>query len=56
MFLPKSKSILVGVLYRPSDKPDFIEHLNNSLKEKNIFNIQKFFLTGDFIVILMLIC
>ena len=24
-----SKPILVGVLYHPPDKPDFIEHLNN---------------------------
>ena len=32
IFLPKSKQILVGVLHRPSDKPEFIEYLNNSLK------------------------
>ena len=35
MFLTKSKSILVGVLYRPFDKPNFIQHVNNFLKEKN---------------------
>ena len=36
MFLPKSKSILVGVLYRPFDKPNFIQHVNNFLKEKKM--------------------
>ena len=48
IFLPKSKPILVGVLYRPPDKPDFIEHLNNSLKESNISNTQESYLIGDF--------
>ena len=46
-FLLKSKPILVGVLYRPPDKPDFIEHLNNSLKESNISNNQECYLIGD---------
>ena len=50
IFLPKSKPILVGVLYRPPDKLDFIEHLNNSLKESNISNTQECYLIGDFIV------
>ena len=27
IFLPKSKLILAGVLYRPPDKPDFMENL-----------------------------
>ena len=31
ILLPKSKPSFVGVLYWPPDKPDFIEHLNNSL-------------------------
>ena len=46
--LPKSKPILVGVLHRPPEKPDFIEHLNNSLKESNISNNQECYLIGDF--------
>ena len=53
IFLPKSKPILVGVLYRPSDKPDFIEHLNNSLKESNISNTQECYLISDFNVNLL---
>ena len=53
IFLSKSKPILVGVLYRPSDKPDFIEHLNNSLKESNISNTQECYLISDFNVNLL---
>ena len=53
IFLPKSKPILVGVLYQPSDKPDFIEHLNNSLKESNISNTQECYLISDFNVNLL---
>ena len=48
IFLPKSKTIFVGVLYRPPNKPDFIEHLNNSLKESNISNIPECYLISDF--------
>ena len=31
-FLLKSKPILVGLLHRPPDKPEFIEYLDNSKK------------------------
>ena len=48
IFLPKSKPILVGVLYRQLDKSSFIENQDNSLKESNIFNIQECYLRGDF--------
>ena len=53
IFLPKSKPILVVVLYRPSDKPGFKEHFNNSLKESNICNIQECCLLGYFSVNLL---
>ena len=53
IFLPKSKPILLGVLYRTPDKSDFIEHLNNSLKESNTCNTRECFLIGDFNVNLM---
>ena len=46
-FLPKSRPILVGVLYWPPDKPEFIECLNNYLREINISNIQECYLIGD---------
>ena len=48
IFLPKSKPILVDVLHWPPDKPRFIKYLDNSLKESNISNIQKEYLTSDF--------
>ena len=39
-FLPKLKPYLVGMLYRPCDKLEFIEHLDNSFKEINVSNIK----------------
>ena len=48
VFLPKSKPFLVGVLYRPSSKPEFIEYLDNFLKEINNCNIQDCYRIGDF--------
>ena len=53
IFLSKIKPILVGVLYRPPDKSDFIEYLNNSLKESNIYDTQECYLVGDFNVNLL---
>ena len=53
IFLPKSKPIFVGVLYRRPEKPDFIEHLDNSLNESNISNTQECYLIGDFNVNLL---
>ena len=53
IFLPKSHPILVGVLYRPLDKLDFIENFNNNLKESNISDTQECYLVGDFNVNLL---
>ena len=33
IFLPKSKPILLGILYRPSDKSDFVKHINKVFTE-----------------------
>ena len=41
------------MLYQPPDKPRFIEYLENSLKESNIYNIQECYLTGNFNVNLL---
>ena len=41
------------MLYRPPEKPDFIEHLNNSVKESNISHIQECYLIGNFNVNLL---
>ena len=53
IFLPISKPILVGVLYRPPGKPKFIEYLDNSLKESDISNIQERYLMSHFNVNLL---
>ena len=38
IFLSKSKSILLGILYRPSDKSDFVKRINNVFKETGILD------------------
>ena len=53
IFLLKSKPIFVALLHQPQNKPKFIEHLVNYLKENNICNIQKCYLTADFTVNLL---
>ena len=53
IFLPKSKSILVALLHSLPNKLGFIEHLDNSLKENNICDIQECYLTVDFIMNLL---
>ena len=53
IFLPKSKSILVAMLHWPPNKLEFIERLDNSLKENNICHIQECYPTVDFIVNLL---
>ena len=45
---PKSKSIWFGMLHWPPNKPEFIEYLDNSIKEANICNIQVCYLLSDF--------
>ena len=44
---------MAGVLYRPLEKPDFLEPLNSSLEKvmfiifRNISNIQECYIIGD---------
>ena len=47
IFLTKSKLILVGVLYRPPNKPDFIEHVKNYLKESHICKTKECYIIDD---------
>ena len=47
IIFPKSKPICFGVLHWPTHKPEFIDYLDNSLKEGNIFNIQVCYLLVD---------
>ena len=38
IFLSKYKSILLGILYRPSDKSDFVKRINNVFKETGVLD------------------
>ena len=37
IFLPKSRPVLIGILYRPSDKYDFVNCLERSFSDTNVF-------------------
>ena len=53
IFLPKSKSILLGILHRPY-KPDFVNNINNVFTETGILNKQEYYLLGDLNIDLLL--
>ena len=44
IFLPKSKPILLGILYRPPNKSDFIKHINNVFTETGVLDKQEYYL------------
>ena len=48
ILLPKTKPILLGVIYRPPSDMQFVENLNNCLSNSNSFNSQEVILLGDF--------
>ena len=48
IFLPKTKPILVGILYRPPDKNDFVKNLEETFTGCDILENQECFLLGDF--------
>ena len=52
-FLPKSKPILLGILYRPPDKSDFVKH-NNVFTEAGVLDKQECYLLGDLNINLIL--
>ena len=47
ILLPKTKPILVGVLYNPF-KPDFLDNLSNAISNTGSFDNQEVYLLGDF--------
>ena len=47
-FLPKTKPILIGILYRPPDKNDFFKNLEETFTNCNILDKQECCLLGDF--------
>ena len=48
IFLPKEKPILVGILYRPPDKNDFVKNLERTFAACDILENQECYLLGDF--------
>ena len=47
IFLPKSKPVLIGILYRPPDKCDFVNCLERTFSDTNVFESQECYLLGD---------
>ena len=47
IFLPKTKPILVGILYRPPDQSGFLKNLSNSITNTENFDNQEVYILGD---------
>ena len=47
IFLSKSKPVLIGILYRPPDKCDFVNCLDCTFSDTNVFESQECYLLGD---------
>ena len=47
IFLPKSKPVLIDILYRPPDKYDFVNCLERTFSDTNVFESQECYLLGD---------
>ena len=41
------KPVLIGILYRPPDKYDFINYLQRTFSDTNVFESQECYLLGD---------
>ena len=48
ILLPKTKPILVGIVYRPPDQSRFLERLTSAIINTNDFNNQEVYMLGDF--------
>ena len=53
IILPNSKSILLGILYRPPKKSDFVKYIN-VFTETGVLNKQECYLLGDININLIL--
>ena len=47
IFLPKSKPVLISILYRPPDKYDFVNCLERTFSDSNVFESQECYLLDD---------
>ena len=45
---PKTKPILLGVVYRPPDQSDFVEKLSEGVINSTNFDNQEVYILGDF--------
>ena len=52
--MPKSKPILLSILYRPPNKSDFVKHINNVFTETGALDRQECYLPGDLNINLIL--
>ena len=46
IFLPKSKPVQIGILYRPPDKYDFVNSLERTFSDA-VFGSQEYYLLSD---------
>ena len=47
IFLPKSKPVFIGILYRSPDEYNFLNCLDDTFKDTNVFELQEYYLLGD---------
>ena len=47
MLLPKTKPILIGILYRPPDQSKFLDKLLTAISETDNFDAQEVYILGD---------
>ena len=47
IFLPKTKPILIGILYRPPDQSGFLDKLSTAISKTSCFDNQKVYILGD---------
>ena len=53
ILLPKSKPITAGIIYRPPNQVDFIDHFNNAIG-KLPFQSNEIYLLGDFKILILI--
>ena len=47
IFLPKTRPILIGILYRPPDQSGFVDKLSSAISKTSCFNNQEVYILGD---------
>ena len=47
IFLPKTKPILIGILYRPPDQSGFLDKLSTAISKTSCFDNQDVYILGD---------